>query len=49
MITKRIVPCLDIRNGKVVKGRNFEGIHDVADPVEMAALKMYPVALKPVR
>ena len=37
MITKRIVPCLDIRNGKVVKGRNFEGIHDVADPVEMAA------------
>ena len=37
MITKRIVPCLDIRNGKVVKGVNFEGIKDVADPVEMAA------------
>ena len=37
MLTKRIVPCLDIRDGKVVKGRNFEGIHDVADPVEMAA------------
>lgn len=37
MITKRIIPCLDIRDGKVVKGRNFEGIRDVADPVEMAA------------
>ena len=37
MITKRIVPCLDIRDGKVVKGVNFEGIRDVADPVEMAA------------
>lgn len=37
MLTKRIVPCLDIRDGKVVKGRNFEGIRDVADPVEMAA------------
>ena len=37
MITKRIIPCLDIRDGKVVKGKNFEGIRDVADPVEMAA------------
>jgi len=37
MITKRIIPCLDIRDGKVVKGRNFEGVRDVADPVEMAA------------
>ncbi len=37
MLTKRIVPCLDIRDGKVVKGMNFEGIRDVADPVEMAA------------
>ena len=36
MITKRIIPCLDIRNGRVVKGVNFEGIQDVADPVEMA-------------
>lgn len=36
MITKRIIPCLDIRNGRVVKGTNFEGIQDVADPVEMA-------------
>ncbi len=37
MITKRIIPCLDIRDGKVVKGVNFEGVKDVADPVEMAA------------
>lgn len=37
MLTKRIVPCLDIRDGKVVKGMNFEGVRDVADPVAMAA------------
>ena len=36
MLAKRIIPCLDVRNGKVVKGRNFEGVRDVADPVEMA-------------
>ncbi|MBE6037421.1 MAG: imidazole glycerol phosphate synthase subunit HisF [Clostridiales bacterium] len=36
MITKRIIPCLDVRHGRVVKGINFEGIRDVADPVEMA-------------
>lgn len=42
MITKRIVPCLDIRDGKVVKGVNFEGIKDVADPVEMA--KFYNIS-----
>lgn len=36
MITKRIIPCLDVRDGKVVKGRNFKGVKDVADPVEMA-------------
>lgn len=36
MISKRIIPCLDIRNGRVVKGVNFEGVRDVADPVEMA-------------
>ena len=35
MVTKRIIPCLDVRNGRVVKGTNFEGIKDVADPVEM--------------
>jgi len=37
MVTKRIIPCLDIRNGRVVKGMNFEGIKDVSDPVELAA------------
>ena len=36
MITKRIIPCLDVRNGRVVNGTNFENIKDVADPVEMA-------------
>lgn len=36
MITKRIIPCLDVRDGRVVKGVNFEGIRDVASPVEMA-------------
>lgn len=36
MITKRIIPCLDVKDGRVVKGVNFEGIKDVADPVEMA-------------
>ncbi|MCD7774555.1 MAG: imidazole glycerol phosphate synthase subunit HisF [Clostridiales bacterium] len=36
MITKRIIPCLDIRNGRVVKGVNFEGIQDVEDPVALA-------------
>ncbi|HIZ55855.1 MAG TPA: imidazole glycerol phosphate synthase subunit HisF [Firmicutes bacterium] len=37
MLTKRIIPCLDVRDGRVVKGMNFEGIQDVSDPVEMAA------------
>ena len=36
MITKRIIPCLDVKNGRVVKGTNFEGLKDMADPVEMA-------------
>lgn len=36
MITKRIIPCLDVRNGRVVKGVNFENLGDVASPVEMA-------------
>lgn len=37
MITKRIIPCLDVRNGRVVKGTNFTGLSDVNDPVELAA------------
>ncbi|MBE7087610.1 MAG: imidazole glycerol phosphate synthase subunit HisF [Clostridiales bacterium] len=35
MITKRIIPCLDVRNGRVVKGVNFEGLLDVSSPVEL--------------
>jgi len=36
MITKRIIPCLDVRNGRVVKGVNFEGLNDVSSPVTLA-------------
>ena len=36
MITKRIIPCLDVRDGRVVKGINFEGLRDVSSPVELA-------------
>ncbi len=36
MLAKRIIPCLDIRDGRVVKGMNFKGIQDVNDPVELA-------------
>lgn len=36
MLTKRIIPCLDIRDGRTVKGINFEGIRDAGDPVELA-------------
>ena len=36
MITKRIIPCLDVRDGKVVKGVNFKGVKDVASPVDLA-------------
>ena len=36
MITKRIIPCLDVKDGRVVKGVNFQGLGDVASPVELA-------------
>ena len=36
MLAKRIIPCLDVKDGRVVKGTNFEGLRDMADPVEMA-------------
>jgi cyclase len=36
MITKRIIPCLDVKNGRVVKGIQFEGLSDVSSPVELA-------------
>jgi len=37
MLTKRIIPCLDVRDGRVVKGVNFEGLRDIEDPVALAA------------
>ena len=36
MITKRIIPCLDVKDGRVVKGVNFQRLGDVASPVELA-------------
>ncbi len=36
MITKRIIPCLDVKDGRVVKGVNFKGLNDVSSPVELA-------------
>jgi len=36
MITKRIIPCLDVKNGRVVKGTNFQGLQDVSSPVSLA-------------
>lgn len=35
MITKRIIPCLDVKNGRVVKGVNFENLSDVSSPIEL--------------
>ena len=37
MLTKRIIPCLDVKEGRVVKGTNFVGLRDAGDPVERAA------------
>ena len=37
MLAKRIIPCLDVRNGQTVKGINFVNIREVGDPVEMGA------------
>ncbi|MBP9214921.1 MAG: hypothetical protein KBF36_10220, partial [Chitinophagaceae bacterium] len=37
-LTKRIIPCLDIKDGRTVKGINFENIRDAGDPVELGAL-----------
>ena len=36
MLAKRMIPCLDVKNGRVVKGINFEGLRDAGDPVELA-------------
>jgi len=38
MHTKRIIPCLDVKDGRVVKGTNFVGLRDAGDPVELAAI-----------
>jgi len=38
MLAKRIIPCLDVKNGRVVKGINFVNLRDAGDPVEMAAI-----------
>ncbi|KAB2834864.1 MAG: imidazole glycerol phosphate synthase subunit HisF, partial [Candidatus Brocadia sp.] len=37
MLAKRIIPCLDIKNGRTVKGINFVNIRDAGDPVELGA------------
>ncbi len=37
MLTRRIIPCLDVMNGRVVKGKNFRNLVDVGDPVELAS------------
>ncbi|GAE91480.1 imidazole glycerol phosphate synthase cyclase subunit [Gracilibacillus boraciitolerans JCM 21714] len=37
MIAKRIIPCLDVKEGKVVKGTNFVGLRELGDPVDMAS------------
>ena len=38
MLTKRIIPCLDVKDGRVVKGTNFVNLRDAGDPVEIAEL-----------
>ena len=43
MFTKRIIPCLDVNNGRVVKGVNFVQLRDAGDPVEIA--KAYDAAV----
>ena len=43
MLTKRIIPCLDIKNGRTVKGINFVDLRDAGDPVELA--KIYSVII----
>jgi len=38
MLTKRIIPCLDVKDGRTVKGVNFQSLRDAGDPVELGAL-----------
>jgi cyclase len=37
MLAKRIIPCLDVKDGRTVKGTNFVGLRDAGDPIELAA------------
>ncbi|MDZ4754438.1 MAG: HisA/HisF-related TIM barrel protein, partial [Phycisphaerae bacterium] len=37
MLSRRIIPCLDVRDGRVVKGVRFQGLRDSGDPAELAA------------
>ena len=37
MLTRRVVPCLDVRDGRIVKGVQFQGLRDAGDPAERAA------------
>ena len=47
MLTKRIIPCLDVNNGRVVKGVNFVNLQDAGDPVAVAkAYERGPVQMK---
>ena len=48
MITKRIIPCLDVRDGRVVKGVNFEGLRDVSSPVDLGKYYSDAMADEPV-
>ena len=41
MFAKRIIPCLDVHNGRVVKGVNFVNLRDAGDPVEIVSLNLY--------
>ena len=46
MFTKRIIPCLDVNNGRVVKGINFVNLRDAGDPVEMRLLMIRQVQMR---
>jgi len=41
MLSKRIIACLDVRNGQVVKGVNFEGLRNAGDPAELAVRHLF--------
>ena len=45
MFTKRIIPCLDVHNGRVVKGVNFVNLKDAGDPIEIA-IRGYELTLR---